>query len=175
MSVAYADFLVLLQQYTAVVRSSTLSFLYKLIRRQASFPLLRLLSFRVERTCINDKWEAVKQLLLQFAVIIDSVCWHMKGRYRLETRDPYLHCCNDARKSSWARSSFLNLSSIHRIIWTLGWALFFTRYELVQAKKNKFRQPRMPHAINSNSNVTYWESCWPPWTVEEGHIASFFC
>ena len=29
-------------------------------------------------------------------------------------------------------------------------------------------------ACISNSNVTYLVSCWPPWTVEEGDIASFF-
>ena len=30
-------------------------------------------------------------------------------------------------------------------------------------------------ACNNNSNVTYLVSCWPPWTVEEGDLASFFC
>ena len=29
-------------------------------------------------------------------------------------------------------------------------------------------------ACNSNSKVTHWVSCRPPWTVEEGDIASFF-
>ena len=29
-------------------------------------------------------------------------------------------------------------------------------------------------ACISNSNVTYLVSCWPPWTVEEGNIASLF-
>ena len=39
-------------------------------------------------------------------------------------------------------------------------------------------KPQISSATNaaciSNSNVTYLVSCWPPWTVEEGDIASFF-
>ena len=43
-------------------------------------------------------------------------------------------------------------------------------HELVQAKKEKSRQPRMVHALLASR----MSSCWPPWTVEEGDVASLF-
>ena len=48
-------------------------------------------------------------------------------------------------------------------------------YELVQAQNPKFRGWATNAACNSNSNVTYLESYWPPSTVEVGDTAKKNC
>ena len=64
-------------------------------------------------------------------------------------------------------------------IWATGMWLtlyqltFFLSHELVQAHHPKISSA-MNAACNSNSNVTYLVSCWPPWTVAEGDMARFF-
>ena len=52
---------------------------------------------------------------------------------------------------------------------SLGW------YELVQDKRRKFSPPQMPFAPSIRMLRTrYLLSYWPPWTVEEGGMATFF-
>ena len=52
---------------------------------------------------------------------------------------------------------------------SLGWC------ELVQDKRRKFSPPRMPLAPSIRMlHTRYLLSYWPPWTVEEGDMATFF-
>ena len=62
------------------------------------------------------------------------------------------------------------------IIWP---ARPFNRYTSEYIRAGSDINPQISSATNvaciSNSNVTYFVSCWPPWTVEEGDISHFFC